>query len=88
MRGYIKKIEANLEAIWRIPLVSRAVHTYWQAFLAVFMLGITGVLATAMKSHSVPLTEDATLALIVASIAAGLSAVKTVIVGYVQGQKA
>lgn len=84
MKALSIKLKTALAAFWNVPLVSRALHTFWQSFLAVFTLGITGVLS----AHSVPTIEDAAMALIVASVAAGLSAVKTMAIAYVQGLRA
>lgn len=88
MKRLLSNVKSALLALWAIPLVSRAVHTFWQAFLAVFALGATGVLSVALQTHSVPATEDATIALLVAAIAAGLSALKTFAVAYVESLKA
>lgn len=88
MKKLLSNVKSALVALWSIPLVSRAVHTFWQAFLAVFALGVTGVLSVALQTHSVPATEDALIALLVAAIAAGLSALKTMIIAYAQSLRA
>lgn len=54
------------------PLVSRAIHTFLQAFLAVLAVG-------GFKLDKVALT---------AAIAAGLSALKTFLVAYFAGRRA
>lgn len=70
----MKNLIIKLKAVWGIPLVSRALHTFWQGALAVLIVGLLNV-------HS---TGDAKL-LLVGSIAAGLSAVKTMAVSYIKG---
>jgi len=58
--------------------VMRVLHTFWQAFLAVFLIGITGILSTVLVTHSLSDSKSALIALIIASIAAGFSALKGV----------
>ena len=58
--------------------VKRMVHTFVQAFLAVFLLGIAGVISS-------PDLKTAGIALVTAAFAAGLSAVKAFIVNQNRG---
>lgn len=58
--------------------VKRMIHTFVQAFLAVFMLGIAGVITS-------PDLKTAGVALIAASFAAGISAVKAFVVNQNRG---
>lgn len=61
-----------------IALLVRAFHTFWQAFLAVFVLGLTPVISDVLKTGSVSGSEAAVLALVVAALSAGFSALKNV----------
>lgn len=60
-----------------MPVVSRAFHTFWQSFSAVFLLGITGVLSQLLTTHNYSDVRSAGTALVVAALAAGFSALKT-----------
>lgn len=62
--------------LWANDLVNRAVHTFIQAFVAVFIVGVTQIINTPNLSDA----KTALVALVTAAIAAGISAVKTVIV--------
>ncbi len=66
-------------------LLVRAFHTFWQSFTAVFLLGIFGVLSTVLSSHTLSDATSALVALVIASVAAGLSALKN---AYVKPQEA
>lgn len=63
----------------------RVFHTFWQAFVAVFILGITPVVSDVLNTHSLSGAKTALLALVVAAAAAGLSALKNL---YVKPQEA
>lgn len=76
MHGIIAKLKADLLAFWNVPLVSRAIHTFWQAALSY-------VIVMALAPHA---SIDARLALM-GAVGAGLSAVKTMGVSYLQGLK-
>jgi hypothetical protein len=54
------------------PLVVKALHTFWQTFLGVW-------LASGFKTDKVVLS---------AGLAAGASAVKSLVIGYLEGRKA
>lgn len=56
-------------------LLTRAMHTFWQTYLAVFFLGLTDVVGAFQKD--VGAGKAALAALIVGAAAAGLSAAKT-----------
>jgi hypothetical protein len=73
----MKNLPIKLRELWNIPLVSRAVHTLWQAGLAAFVVSLTA----AHDQTNVKLV-------LIAAIGAGLSATKTMFVAYVKGLKA
>lgn len=75
-----------LAKLWSIPLVRNIVHTFYQAFLAVFFVGIPLVLTVEHKG-GLQAGEHAIIALLTASAAAGVSAVKTVVIAYVRSLK-
>lgn len=60
-------------------VIVRALHTFWQAFVPVFLGGVMNV-AHVYGQGGVSGAKSALIALIVAAVAAGLSAVKNVIV--------
>lgn len=74
----------KLKAIWRTPTVSKAAHTFWQAFLAVFMLGVPMVVH-ALNQHQIAVAKGLLISLVTASLAAGLSAAKTAFVSWREG---
>lgn len=67
-------------------LLVRAFHTFWQSFLAVFVLGITPVISDVLSTHTLSGTKSALLALVVAAAAAGLSALKNAYVKPVEAK--
>lgn len=76
MKTLYKKFVAFLQSN---SLASKAFHTFYQAFLSVFLLGLSPVIDLIARGH----VNDAKLALfslVGGGIAAGLSAVKTKIV--------
>jgi hypothetical protein len=56
-------------------LLVRAFKTFAQAFVAVFLLGLTPVISSILQTGSFSGAKAAVLALVSASLAAGLSAV-------------
>lgn len=75
-----------LKRLWAIPLIRNVVHTFVQAFLAVFFVGVPLVLATEHKG-GLQAGEHAIIALLTASVAAGVSAIKTIIIAYVESRR-
>lgn len=61
-------------------LLVRAFHTFWQAFVAVFGLGIFGVVSNVLSTRNFSDGKSAGLALLVAAVSAGLSALKNLYV--------
>lgn len=59
-------------------LVMRAVHTFWQSFLVVFTAGMFDVF-NAFKTN-LSAGKMALVSLVIAALAAGLSALKTMVV--------
>lgn len=57
------------------PTLTKATHTFIQAFLAVFVVGISGL----FNVHSITDAKTALIALTSAALAAGLSAAKSVV---------
>lgn len=76
MKAFFTKAKALLIAFWSIPLVSRALHTFWQAI-------VSYLIVAALAPHA---SLDVKLTLM-GAIGAGLSAVKTMTVAYIQGLK-
>lgn len=68
-----------------LAVLVRAFHTFWQAFLAVFVLGLTPVIRDVLSTGTLSGSKSALLALVVAAVAAGLSALKNL---YVKPQEA
>lgn len=68
-KSIIKSIRSN-------DAVMRVVHTAWQAFVGVFLLGITGVASSLLSTHNFSDARSALLALAGAAVAAALSAAK------------
>lgn len=77
----MNRINKALKRIWAIPLVRNAINTFWQAFLAVFVVGVPLVLAAENKG-GLQAGEHAIIALLSASVAAGFSAAKTIVSAY------
>lgn len=67
-------------------LLVRAFHTFWQAFVAVFLLGIFSVISDVLSTNSISGAKTALLALVVAALAAGLSALKNAYVKPVEAK--
>lgn len=61
-------------------ILVRGFHTFWQAFIAVFILGLTPVVSDVLKTGSLSGAKSALLALVVAAVAAGLSGLKNIVV--------
>ena len=76
MKALLAKAKAALLAFWNIPLVSRALHTFWQAALSF-------VIVSALAPHA---SVDVKVTLM-GALSAGLSAVKTMAWAYIQGLK-
>ena len=72
-KSIIKAINSN-------DAVMRVVHTFWQSFLGVFLLGITTVLSSLLSTHNFSDARSALVALVVAAVAAAFSAVKAALV--------
>lgn len=60
--------------------VKRVVHTFYQAFLGVFLLGFTGILTDLINTGNWDAAQTALVALASAALAAALSAVKAAVV--------
>lgn len=67
-------------------LLVRAFHTFWQAFVAVFVLGLTPVISDVLNTKSISGSKTAVLALVVSAVAAGLSALKNAYVRPVEAK--
>lgn len=68
-----------LNSIVHNDIITRALHTFWQAFVAVFAAGALGVLSPLLSTHNLSDAESALAALVIAAVAAGLSALKSFI---------
>jgi hypothetical protein len=75
----MQKVKDIYRALVNNEHVMRVVHTFWQTFLAVFLIGLP-VILSALKAHGVSEAEKALLSLVSASAAAGFAAVKALIV--------
>lgn len=69
-----------------IATLVRMFHTFWQAFLAVFILGLLPVVSDVLNTRSISGAKAALLALVVAAAAAGLSALKNLYVKPVEAK--
>jgi hypothetical protein len=65
------------------PILSKAAHTFWQAFLSFIVIGATPII-TLVTNGQIKEGFYAALALVIASAAAGLSAAKGAIKSYIQ----
>lgn len=65
------------------PLISKALHTFWQSFIAVFIVGLTPIVQNVLNGN-IDLAKAGIIALITASVAAGFSALKTYILNVVK----
>lgn len=72
----MNKLKQLVRRLWSNIMVRRAVHTFWQAFLSVFLLGMPVIVST-FNLHGIAETQSAVLALLIASGAAGLAALRT-----------
>ena len=70
------KLKSFFTLLWSNTMFKKAFHTFWQAFLAVFFVGVPLVVAT-LKTGGLQTGEHALIALLTAAVAAGLSALKT-----------
>lgn len=72
----------KLVSLWaNLPdSVKRVVHTFYQAFLGVFFLGLTGILTDLLNTGDINQAKAALLALVAAAVAAAISAVKASLV--------
>jgi ABC-type dipeptide/oligopeptide/nickel transport system permease subunit len=75
-------VSVVLKGIWANDNVRRVVHTFWQAFIAVFLTGIMGIISGYFQTKNISVAEMALLSLTIAAFAAGLSAIKGIVVGY------
>lgn len=71
-------VPAPAPSNWMI-VAKRAFHTFWQAFVAVFAISITGLTSQLLAVHSFTDAKAFGLALVTALVAAVLSAVKSII---------
>lgn len=67
-------------------ILVRAFHTFVQAFLAVFLLGLTSVISDILRTNTFSGAESALLAVTVGALAAGFSAVKNAYVKPVEAK--
>jgi hypothetical protein len=84
----MQKFKSLFAKLTASPIVSRAFHTFWQAFLAVFTVSVTGLTSQLLAVHNFTDAKALGLALVVSATAAFLSAVKSVIVTGVKVSKA
>lgn len=75
MKNFIKKIADFIKAH---DTLERALQTFWQTFLAIFLVGILPVIDLIFAGNF-EATKLALIALVSSAIAAGLSALKTFI---------
>jgi len=76
MKNFFKKIK---NFVVSHPILSKALHTFYQAFIAVFIVGLTPVLTSTLNGD-IETAKLAILSLLSASLASGISALKTFIV--------
>lgn len=75
MKNFIKKI---VDFIKKHDALERALQTFWQTFIAVFLVGILPVIDL-IFAGDFEATKLSLIALVTSAIAAGLSALKTYI---------
>lgn len=80
----MNKLKTFLYKFWNSE-GRRVVHTFWQSFLAVFILGATGILSNVLNTHNLADAKSALVALVVAAAAAGLAAIKAAYVSQKNG---
>ena len=83
----INKVKSLVRKLWANVMVRRVVHTFWQAYLAVFVLGVQAVVHY-NGNFSVSVDHKALIALVIAAGAAGLAALRTGIYNIWQTRKA
>lgn len=76
----LQKLKGLLVRIWANDNVRRVVHTFWQTFLAVFVVGASGVASSLLSTHNLSDATTALTALVVSAVAAALAAVKALYV--------
>lgn len=77
-------LQVVIKGIWANDKVRRVVHTFWQAFLAVFLAGVVGIISGYFQTKNISVTETALLSLTIAALAAGFSAIKGLVASYLQ----
>lgn len=81
----MQKVKQLLNKLWQriksSPIVVKAFHTFWQAFLATFVLGVPLVVYV-LHAKGLGEAERAAISLAGASLAAALSATKTYLVSW------
>lgn len=58
------------------PVISRALHTFWQSFSSAFITGLIAILTNVFNGQ-LNMIWTSLIALFIASLASGLSALKT-----------
>lgn len=78
----MKSLLATVKSLWnKLPDgVRRIIHTFWQAFLGVFVLGVTSVLSGLLSTGNFSDAKSALVALVSAAVAAAFAAVKAALV--------
>lgn len=78
----MKSLLATVKSLWnKLPdSARRIVHTFWQAFLGVFVLGVTSVLSNLLSTGNFSTAKSALVALVSAAVAAAFAAVKALLV--------
>lgn len=68
----------KLKSLWNnLPdSVRRVIHTFWQTFAGIFVLGVTDILQELLRTGDFSNARLAVMALVSAAVAAALSAVK------------
>lgn len=79
LQDFFKSVMSAVTAVARVPIVSRSFHTFWQGFLATFVVGVPLVIGV-VNVQGIDSGKKALVSLIVAGCMAGLSALKTSIV--------
>lgn len=82
------RIKDKIVNTWqRLPdWLRRLVHTAYQSFIGVFLLGITNVIADLLQSGNFSSAKAALVALVSSGVAVAISAVKALILSQIEGK--
>lgn len=83
MKNFLVAARLRLLTLVRKPIVTKALHTFWQGFLGTLLAGIP-LVTTALHDHGMSALWQVSVSLLTASVMAGLSMVKTATLSYLR----